>query len=161
MATSGFFVFSHIFFDKSIRILLTIIKVTFLNPVNIYLQDVPVILVCLVVISVSFLVISVIPGDFGNSWHPVCATCTNNMNGSYYIMERYNMMKILRQDLKFRIFQFPLKFYVVLYSTVFSWYNLHFIIKCADPSYSIYCSADEVCHLIKQIPWFPHPAPGI
>ena len=30
----------------------------------------PVISVRLVVISVSFLVISVILGDFGNSWHP-------------------------------------------------------------------------------------------
>ena len=49
---------------------MTVIIVTFLNPVNIYLQDVPVISVRLVVISVSFLVISVIIGDFGNSWHP-------------------------------------------------------------------------------------------
>ena len=67
MATSGFFVFFLIFFDEIISILLTVIKVTFLNSVNIYLQDVPVISVRLVVISVSVLVISVIPGDFGNS----------------------------------------------------------------------------------------------
>ena len=71
MATSGFVVFFHIFFDEIISILQTVIKVTFLNSVNIYLQNVPVILVHLVVISVSFLVISVIPGDFGNSWHRV------------------------------------------------------------------------------------------
>ena len=68
MATSGFFVFFHIFFDEIISILLTVIKVTLLNSVNIYLQDVSVISVRLVVISVSFLVISVIIGDFGNSW---------------------------------------------------------------------------------------------
>ena len=61
--------FSTFFFYEIIYILLTVIKVTFLNSVNIYLQDVPVISVRLVVISVSFLVISVIPGDFGNSWH--------------------------------------------------------------------------------------------
>ena len=67
MATSGFFVLFHIFFDEIISISLTVIKSTFLNPVNIYLQDVPVISVRLVVISVSFLVISVIIGDFGNS----------------------------------------------------------------------------------------------
>ena len=67
METSGFFVFFHIFFDEIISILLTVIKVIFLNSVNIYLHDVPVISVRLVVISVSFLVISVIPGDFGNS----------------------------------------------------------------------------------------------
>ena len=29
------------------------------------------------------------------------------MNGSYYIMERYNMMKLIRQDLKFEFFIFP------------------------------------------------------
>ena len=59
--------FSHILWFKSI--LLTVIKVTFLNRVNIYLQDVPVISVRLVVILVRFFVISVIPGDFDNSWH--------------------------------------------------------------------------------------------
>ena len=62
MATSGFFVFFHIFVDEIINILLTVIKVTFSNSVNIYLQDVSVISVGLVVISVSFF------GDFGNSW---------------------------------------------------------------------------------------------
>ena len=68
METSSFFVFFPHYFDKIISILLTVIKVIFLNPVNIYLQDVPVISVSLVMITVRvFLVISVILGDFGNS----------------------------------------------------------------------------------------------
>ena len=51
---SGSFVYFHIFFDEIISILLTVIKVTFLNPVNIYLQDVLLISVCLEVILVFF-----------------------------------------------------------------------------------------------------------
>ena len=45
-----------------------VIKVMFLHPVNIYLQDVPVISVRVVVILVIF---SVNLGDFGNSLHPI------------------------------------------------------------------------------------------
>ena len=50
LKNSGSFVYFHIFFDEIISILLTVIKVTFLNPVNIYLQDVLLISACLVVI---------------------------------------------------------------------------------------------------------------
>ena len=66
---SGSFVYFHIFFDEIISILLTVIKVTFLNPVNICLQDVLLISVWWVVILVSFLVI------FGNSWHTTWPGC--------------------------------------------------------------------------------------
>ena len=66
------------------------------------------------------------------------------VNGSYIILS-YSQNSLTGYEIW--NFSFSLKFYVVLDSLeyVFSWYNLQY--KCAVPT-----NADEVCHLIKQLP---------
>ena len=77
---------------------------------------------------------------------------TQIVNWSYIIL-RYSQDSLTGSEIW--NFSFSLKFYLVLDSLeyVFSWYNLHY--KCAVPT-----TADEVCALIKQLPWVPDLAHG-